>query len=415
MRMKFYYGWYIVIGSALCQFVCMATSQVTVGVLMTPVIEELGWKVWQFTFGLSVSLLGGAISSVIVGKIIDSRGPKILVLLGALTSTLCFVALGTQSNIFAFITLYSIGGLIGWSLFGPMVVNVTLSKWFIEKRGWTISLGSMGSSSAFVITPFLFTLIVDSWGWRNGYFLLAFLVAVIVIPTSLLMRRQPEDYGLIPDGKNKECQTKKYHETVPEINLTREQALRTYPFWAITIGFALITGGLMGIFVHGLPFAEESGFSRKIGATALSINGIGNLFAKPVWGYFLQRINTLKIVLAAYSLTSIAVMLILLSGQENNGVLLLIAFLLFGIGFSATVPLNEFITAEYFGRAHLGAIRGASYPLTTIGTLIGPILTGYWFDVSATYVPAFLSIIVVFIVAMGITYSARKPEKIIST
>ena len=79
------------------------------------------------------------------------------------------------------------------------------------------------------------------------------------------------------------------------------------------------------------------------------------------------------------------------------------------------MPLNEFITAEYFGRAHLGAIRGASYPLTTIGTLIGPILTGYWFDVAETYVPAFLSIIVVFIFAMGITYSARKPEKIIST
>ena len=87
--MKFYYGWYIVIGSALCQFVCMAVSQVVVGVLMTPVIDELDWKVWQFTFGLSVALASGAISSVIVGKIVDFRGPKLLILCGSFISIIC--------------------------------------------------------------------------------------------------------------------------------------------------------------------------------------------------------------------------------------------------------------------------------------------------------------------------------------
>ncbi len=64
--MKLYCGWYIVFGSALRQFVCVTASQVVVGVLMISVINELGWKVWQFTFRLSVALGSGAIPRVIV-------------------------------------------------------------------------------------------------------------------------------------------------------------------------------------------------------------------------------------------------------------------------------------------------------------------------------------------------------------
>jgi len=389
----------------------MAVSQVVVGVLMTPVIDELDWKVWQFTFGLSVALASGALSSVIVGKIVDFRGPKLLILCGSFISIICLVLLGLQSNILAFMALYAIGGLLGWSLFGQMVVNATVSKWFVEKRGWALSIGSMGSSLAFVITPFLFTILVDGAGWRIGYFALAILVTVVIVPTSFFMRRQPEDYGLNPDGKGKGDISKNFR-IISKSNLTRSQAIKTYPFWAITVGFALITGGLMGIFVHAIPFAEESGFSRNIGAVALSINGIGNLFSKLVWGYFLQQFETRKLIIIAYSLTSLGVILILISGQTKNDYLLFAGFLCYGIGFSATVPFNEFITAQYFGRDHIGAIRGVSYPLTTVGTLVGPILTGYWFDISKTYVPAFMTIILVYVVGTVITCSARKPKNI---
>ena len=64
-----YYGWWIVGGSILCQFAFMSVSQAVVGVFMRPVVDDLGWRIWQFTLGSSLAVGAGAISGVFVGKV----------------------------------------------------------------------------------------------------------------------------------------------------------------------------------------------------------------------------------------------------------------------------------------------------------------------------------------------------------
>jgi sugar phosphate permease len=407
-----YYGWWIVGGAILCQFAFMSVSAAIVGVFLRPVVDDLGWKVWQFTLGSSLAVGAGAISGVFVGNIVDSRGPRPLILIGALVSAVCLFLLSLQSTLIVFWGLYFVAGLIGWNLFSPLVVNATLSKWFVKRRGWALAIGSIGISLAGLITPVAMTTVVDHFGWRTGYGVMAVFTLVVVIPIAFVMRRTPEDYGLAPDGDEiTPSSGGQLASVVKEVrSFTRAQAIRTRGFWLLIVGFGLNQAALTSVLVHAIPFATDAGFSRSMAATALAVNGFGNLASKVVWGYGLQRVQPRRLVMAAYSLSSIGVGLMLIAANSGQVPILMIGFLLYGFGFGGTIPLSEFLWARYFGRAHIGAIRGVGYPITIIGTGIAPVLVGLWFDVSLTYQPAFLTVIGAYLSGAALVWISREPN-----
>jgi sugar phosphate permease len=407
-----YYGWWIVGGSILCLFASMSVSQAIVGVFMRPVVDDLGWQVWQFTLGSSLAVGAGAMSGVVAGNIVDLKGPRPLILVGASVSGVCLFLLSLQSNLAVFLALYVVAGLIGWNLFGSAVVNATVTKWFVKKRGWALAIGSIGISLAGLITPFVMTTIVDSFGWRTGYRVLAIFVIVAVVPIAFVMRRTPEDYGLKPDGDEGESASNgaAASAVAEERFLTRSEAIRTRGFWLLASGFGLNQAALISVLVHAMPFATDAGFSRSIAATALAVNGFGNLASKVVWGYGLQRVQPRRLVMAAYSVSALGVGLMLVAASNGQVSVLFAGFLLYGFGFGGTIPLSEFLWAKYFGRAHIGAIRGVGLPITIVGSGVGPVLVGYWFDVSLTYHPAFLTIIGAYFIGAVLVSASREPR-----
>ena len=409
--MKFFYGWWIVLAAILCQFASMSVGQAVIGVFMNPVIDDLGWKVWEFTLGSSLAVGAGAISAMVAGRIVDSKGPRPLILIGSVVSGICLFLLSLQSNLFVFLALYSIAGLVGWNFFGPPVINATLSKWFIAQRGWALSLGSIGISLAGLITPFLMTVVVDSFSWRTGYTTLGISVVVLLIPIAFVMRRRPEDYGLQPDGKvlaNGSPQDTKINQ-IEGTSLTVNEAIRTKSFWSLVFGFGLIMGALMSVLIHAIPFTVESGFSRTIAAAAITVNGVGNLSGKFFWGYALQRFDPRKLVFLAYSLSALGVVLMLSTPNNLNITILFSAFFLYGLGFGGTIPLSQFLWAKYFGRTHIGSINGVAHPMTTLSTALAPVLVGYGYDVYQTYLPAFILIICAYILGAFIVLISKEP------
>ena len=409
---KPYYGWWIVAGSIICQFASVSAGQVVVGIFMRPVVEALGWQVWQFTLGPSLAVGIGAFSGIFAGQIVDKRGARSLVLVGVLVSAICFYSLGRQSNLWVFLILYTFSGLIGWNLFGPLVVNAILNKWFIRKRGWALAIGSVGVSLAGLITPISMTAIVDSVGWRDGYSALSIFVLCVVIPIAFVMRRTPEDYGWSPDGDVGRIIAREYtgSEAGETKSFTREKAIRTKGFWLLVIGFGFNQAALSSVLVHAISFATEADFSRSIAAIALTVNGLGNLLSKAVWGYTLQRVDARRLVVVAFSLAALGVSLMLAAAAVGEKSMLFLGFFLYGFGFGGTIPLSEFLWANYFGRAHIGAIRGISQPITILGPTLSPVLIGLWYDYAKTYQPAFLAIIGVYLSGALLIWISRKPD-----
>ncbi len=411
MFSRLYYGWWIVLGAILCNFAFLSVSQSAIGVFTLPMVDDLGWKVWQYTLGPSIAIGTGAFSSIVVGSILDKRGPKPLIFTGASMSAVCLVLLGIQSSLMVYLFVYLIAGFVGWNLFSPFVVNSAVNKWFVRKRGWALALGSSGISLGSLITPLFLTGVVDTSGWRTGYFSLGVFILILIIPVSFFMRRTPEDHGLLPDGID-DYDDPSFLD-IPESEfrpLNRSEAINTSSFWFLAFGFTLIAAGLACVLIHAIPFSQESGFARTVGAIGISVNGLANLSSKPVWGFAMQRFHPKFLVMVAYSISSIGVSLMLLSGPISLIPMLLAGFFLYGFGFGGTIPLSESLWARYFGRAHIGSIRGITQPIRILGTAVAPVLVGLLFDITDTYRPGFVLVIGALLLGAILVFLSREPQ-----
>ena len=194
-------------------------------------------------------------------------------------------------------------------------------------------------------------------------------------------------------------------------SLTRPQAVRTISFWLLVIGFGLNTMALVSILVHAIPFATSSGFTRSVAAIAVSFTGVGNLSSKAVWGKALGSIRPKYLILTAYAVAISGVACTLFAASAGNATILATGFFLYGFGFGGTIPLSESLWAAYFGRKHIGAIRGLSAPISALGTSIGPVLVGFWFDYSQSYTTPFVAIGLAYATAGLFIGISRKPSQ----
>ena len=419
-RPAIFWGWWIVIGAVVGQFISMGVGNSIAGVFLRPMTEDLDWTSAEYTLGTSAALVVGGLASFIVGLLVDRYGARPLMLIGAVVYAGCFLALSRVDALWQFVLLTMVAGGIGFALVGGLVVNTTLSKWFVARRGWAIALGSSGISLAGLIMPVAMTQVVDSLGWRDAYVFLAVLVLAIVVPVALVMRRRPEDYGQLPDGTevgdvkgNGQTSTAFEQQEFDAANsYNRREAVRTLAIWLLIAGYGLHTFALIAIMVHAIPFMTESGMTRASAALAIALSGGANLCSKFAWGYFLQRVHVRYLCATSLTTCAFGVTLMLLSAQIGLHWLMFGAFVCWGFGFGGTVPLSEFIWAKYFGRVHIGAVRGASVPYVTVFQALGPVIGGLYFDFFSSYTGIFAVFLVAHVIgAVAILVSREPPAK----
>src|SRR5215467_5955673 len=198
-RLTFYYGWLIV----AIAFVTMAigvTGRTAFSLLLPPLIEEFKWDrglaAGAFSFGFLVS----AVLSPFVGRVVDARGPRIVILTGvALMSAGLLLAPFVTSLWQLYATLgVAVGG--GANMMTYTVHSQFLPNWFVRRRGLSIGIAFAGVGvGAIVLLPWLQSIILAD-GWRVSCRAMALLVIFVAAPLNVLVWKKPEDIGLQPDG-----------------------------------------------------------------------------------------------------------------------------------------------------------------------------------------------------------------------
>lgn len=422
-RSGIFWGWWIVLGAVVGQFVGMGVGGSISGVFLRPVTEDLDWTTAEFTLGASAALLVAGLANFVIGPLVDRYGARPLMLVSACIYAGSFLALSRVDALWQFILLWMLAGGIGFSLVGSLVVNVTLAKWFVVRRGWAVALGSSGISLAGLIMPVVMTRVVDSVGWRDAYVFLAVFVFAIVVPIALFMRRRPEDYGMLPDGTKSDVGQRdersrrdvEQQRSDAANSYTRREAIRTSAIWLLIAGYALHTMAILAVLVHAIPFMTDSGFTRTEAALVIALNGGANLCSKFVWGYLLQHLHVRYLCATSLSACATGVALMLVSAYTGSLALMFVAFLCWGFGFGGTIPLSEFIWAKYFGRVHIGAVRGASVPYITIFQALGPIVGGLYFDFVGSYAGVFAVFIAAHLIGAVAIFASREPPTKVKT
>ena len=413
---RIYYGWWIVLGAVIGQFVAIGVGGQVSGVFLRPVITDLGWTSAQFTAGGSAAFIMGGLAGFFVGPLIDRRGPRPLMLVGGFTCGLSLILISRVTDVWQFIALQMLAGGLGFALIGPLVVNVTLSKWFVLRRGWAIAIGSMGVSLAGLVMPATMTQVVDSFGWRAGYAAMGVLVWALVIPVALIMRRSPEDHGLTPDGRGEDAEPtpaqRRQLETIRRDlanSYTRPEAARTPALWLLVVGFGLNQAAMSAILVHAIPFVTDAEFTRAEASVGLMLTGAANLCSKFVWGWTLQRVSVRYLAAVAFGASAAGLTLIVAATRTDALPLLFAGFFVWGFGFGGTIPIGEFIWAQYFGRRYLGSVRGLAVPFTILFGSLGPISVALFFDRTGEYGAVFTVLTGVYILAALLILVSRQP------
>lgn len=372
---------------------------------MTPMSDDLGWSRAEFALPRSLGQFVMAFTGFFIGAHVDRRGGRPFMLFGLTLLTASLVAHAHIATLWQWYVLNGIALTIGAALIGNLVVNVTLAKWFVERRGQAIAWSSMGVSFAGIVVTPAVTWFIDAFGWRPAWYAMAVTSLLLTLPVALMMRRAPEDHGLHPDGKSAAeiaAGLGARAQADFDSSVTRGQALRMRAFYLLVLAFGMFQVVIPVVLLQTIPFMTDAGYSRSVAALMITVASVPALVSKPLWGYLIDRMNPKPLAAASALCSGIAMAMIVFSVQARSELFEYIAFFVMGLGWGGMIPMQEVIWASYFGRRHLGAVRSAALPFSLILGAGGPLAVAYYYDIVGNYDGAFLVVAGMCVVAAAL-------------
>ena len=155
------------------------------------------------------------------------------------------------------------------------------------------------------------------------------------------------------------------------------------------VAFALGTVGL-----HRLPTFAERGIEPIFIAIAIAwdavLAGVGTF----VFGMLGHRVSARVFGALGFALLAVGTWMTI---YVDDLVTLFTSLSIWGVGIGGMMYMNNIVWAEYFGRAHVGTIRGFVMPFTLLLGAIGAPAAGYVFDITGTYDPVWWASTLVFL------------------
>lgn len=417
---KFFYGWTIVAVGFLAHIASAFSISSTLSVFLKPLSSDLGISRGIFSLIRSGEILIGAAAAPLVGTLLDRHGGRWLMVAGGLVSGAGFLLLGQARDFWQFLLFRWLLVSPGDALMGSLVVNVSISRWFVRMRGRALALAGMGHGLAKVGMPLLAASLIAYTGWRGAWGVFGLLtLALVVSPSLLFMRRRPEDMGLVPDGRSRAQHDSAARESKPasasarrsasaNVEWSRREALRTPAFWLIVITFGVAHVGVTGLNLHVFSFVSDQGHPAMVAAFVMSTIAFMQFSTPMVWGILAERSNIARLIMAKFLIQAVGILWAL----SDPGLLSLYAgFFLYGIGMGGTSILAEMIWANYFGRTSLGKIRGLGSLLTSTFAAGGPPFFGLLFDYTQSYFLSFSIFIGMLFASAFLSLFLRPPKK----
>ena len=417
-RLPFYYGWVILAVASVPSFGARPVMAVaTLSVFVVPMTDEFGWSRAQFSGAVSLGALFGLLVSPFAGRLIDRYGSGVLLSASSAVVGLCAIGLSLTSPIWSFYALYVPGRAVFSSPL-ELGTSTAVSNWFIRRRPLGLAYMGVIQGIGLTIFPVIAQVLIDGWGWRTAWLAVGiFTLSTGIIPMLLLMARRPEDMGL-------EADPEKDHRTVPtsdvaaagappsasntESNYTVRQALATRAFWLLAIfsvfGFVVQAG----ISLHQVPHYIGQGVPTHLAALTASTFAFGQVPGGVFWSFWARRVPLRVLLSVAAATMSVGAIGTGFSSSLSTGIPM--GFLL-GVGVGGIHLLLRLTWADYYGRLHLGSIRGLTLPAQIGGQAIGPIIAGFMYDSTGGYETPFTAfgIIVAFAAVMVLTATAPGP------
>ena len=386
-------------------------------------IDHFGWSRTSLAWAISLSRLETGILGGVEGVLVDKFGPRPLMVIGSVIMGVGFILLSRIDSLFDYYILFICFIVVGQAFRGQIPLDTAVATWFIRRRGTAFGLlrasTAIGAAGVVVLAWF-----VTTYGWRGAFVAIGVGTIILGIPAGLVMRRRPEFYGQLPDGDMPTTEDSPIlapvagasedsppraavAATEPDIGMTVRQALSGWPFWTISIAFALRSGTTSAAALHAIPLVIDMGYSPTVAASVLGSMGFFSIVGRLGGGILNDRYGTKRVSIVAMVTLAIA-FLVLSTARDLTQVWVFVAIYAPSFGtLAATLPA---IKGEYFGRRNFGTILGLSGILHTGLSMIFPVAAAWVYDTTGSYRLAFLAFAGSLLVAAAMVLTLKPPR-----
>lgn len=410
---RIYYGWLIVAASGGTEFANAASAIGILTIFVNPFTEEFGWSRTEISAVTSLGAILGASMAPFSGRLVDRIGSRWVLTLGGALVALACVYLASIHTLLGFYVGFTIVRISDQGLI-KIGAAPTVGKWFQRYRGRAIALVFFSGSAGIMVMAPVVQLAISAWGWRAAWLLLAAVMAVLgVVPSFALIRRQPEDHGLVLDGSPGPvaADTSAVNRDENGNRWTLRQVVATPSFWLILVALFLASTAGSGVTLHLVPHLTQQGLSVGKAVGVISVMSTASAAGILVLGFLAERLPP-RLLMACVCLTT-SVDIVVLMFADSLAEAYLFA-LLHGVASGGLNTLAPILWASYYGRGILGSMHGLSRASQVAGFALGPLILGIAFDRWGRYQDALIYLAVLAVISFVLVALARRPRGLAS-
>ena len=366
---NFHYRWVIVAAGGVLGCVAIG-GMFSLPVFLQVIARDTGWSVTGVSSAMTIGFLAMAFTSMIWGTLSDRFGPLPVVLTGSivLPASLALASLASSLPVFQILFGVMIGGSAA-AIFAPMMACVT--GWFDTHRSLAVSLVSAGMGMAPVVMSPLAAFLISHHDWRTSMQIMSLVVAAIMIPVSLLVRRPPA----LERGEAAAA-----GEGAPDMSIA--QALRSPQFIILIATNFLCCATHSGPIIHTVSYAVTCGIPMMAAVTIYSVEGLAGMGGRIAFGLLGDRFGAKRVLVSGLLAQAFGALGYVFARD-------LAAFYtvaaLFGFIYAGTMPLYSVLIRENFPLRMMGTVIGGTSMAGSLGMAAGPVAGGLIYDNFASY------------------------------
>ena len=370
-----YYGWRVLMIAAAAMVGTLPGRTQGLGLITEPLLADFHLdRVTYAELNFWATILGSA-GAIGVGHLIDRLGSRVVLTAVAVALGAIVCGMSLTAGLAGLAIALTLTRAVGQSALSVVSLAI-VGQWFVRGIDRAMAIYSIVMSVGFMIAFPLIGSVVQSRGWRVAWFGIGASLILLLAPVAwAIVRRRPEDIGLLPDGDRAPA--------LPQPGVvsgyTWDAALATPAFWIFAVGAALYGLVASGIGLFNESILAERGFGPAVYYQTLAVTALTGNFAG---GWLAARVPLGRLL--AISLSILAVGLLALPHVAAVRDVMLWATAM-GLGGGLVMVLFFSVWVRFYGRRHLGRIQGVAQAMTVLASALGPLLLAWCVTWTGSY------------------------------
>jgi MFS family permease len=379
-RFRIHWAWVILGSGFITQFINFGIQNGAYPILLPEMIRDIGINMNQAAMIRTGYFFTYVFFSPLMGWLTDRTGGRLVISSSCLLLGMGTFLMGYASTLFLAILFHGIVGMGAAAMWTSVVTLI--QRWFGDaRRGLALGILTSSAPLGFGLMGVLLPLVVRSYSWRMGWFLLGISGLILAVINAFFLKNNPQDIGLYPWGETSESiqPSLTFHSS-----FNYRDVFTWSGFWLIGTSYLFMTIGtfIIGDFIVTYGVMELK-VSYTVASAFISIMAITGIAGGLVLMSLSDRTGRKRLLVIIHSLVTSSILLIILAG--NNISLLRVGIGSFGFFYGAVWPMYAACARDYFSKEISGTVIGTFTLFFGIGAMTGPILAGYLTDVTGTF------------------------------